>query len=80
MCYSCLVDIAVVDSESNSDNDFNCLPTYTESSSCDINEDLSDPHVTTTLGSGQPSTSGLCNVEPANVCNVCLLQSIPVGR
>lgn len=76
VCNSCLVDIAHVDSSSESDSDFNNVPT---ASSSNDKVDLADSP-TSTLDIYKPSTSGLHVADPVNLCSVCLLQDIPVGK
>ena len=76
ICYSCLADVADIDS--GSDSYFDHLPTTC--TSCDIEMDFTDS-VTTTVDNAVQTNSGLHELaDPVVLCSVCSLQSIPVGQ
>ncbi|XP_044181445.1 uncharacterized protein LOC122962426 [Acropora millepora] len=75
MCPSCLVEVA--DSHSDSDRDFDDVPTTC--TSCDIEMDVRDS-VTKTLDNAIQSNSSLhVLADPVVLCSVCSLQNIPVN-
>ena len=79
ICYSCLVDVADIDSsESESDGELAVEPT-TSTSFC--NDSDSEDSINSQLGSDVPSTSTSDVMHTGNkLCSVCKLKSIPVGR
>ena len=69
MCHSCLVEVA--DSHSDSDRDFDDVPTTC--TSCDIEMDVTDS-VTTTLDNAIQTNSSLHELaDLVGLCSVCSL-------